>query len=728
MSSIILVYSCAKSTDTNESLNIETSEVSFSGSISPITRVTSDVFESGDQIYVSAYENGSIYSSQMSYTYDGSLFSSSDPIYFNTNTQQLAFTAIYPAISGFDSSFTFSAGTDQSDSDNYELSDLLISTHEATSETCPTLSFSHVMSSLIVNISDSDLSGGTLKIFAQTSATIDIVSQSYTSTGSTSEIIAANNGDMSYKVIIAPQTISAGETIATYTIGDNTYTWSANNNIELVSGYRYTYTWNIANDEISYDGSIEGWNDSDFTDSEVIEYTETSSSLYLSEISAYSYPASETWEILDVTATTADFEGLRNAINKISTDDNSRQISIDFINLEIIPENAMHNEINTTVLKTVSGNNVTTIESTAFRDCSNLNSVYFPSAEYLGFGAFYCCGLTEIDFPSVTTIKSEAFDYCNISSVNLPNATTIECRMGFQMSYISLPKLEVINEYLFNSGDYEVIDIPVAKIIGDIAFGGCNSLKSIDLSNVTSIGNGIFAGSSAISSVTLNENYYTLESGFIYNSSKTEIVGSLCGVVGGYLNAEESVTSIKDYALYGCYSLVTVDLPNVETIGSIGFQDCKYLQIVDMPSVVTIKDAAFAHCSNLTTINIPNVITIDDKAFYCCTCLDDVSAPSLTSIGMQSFIDCKSLTSVDMPLVTRIESEAFANCTSLTSLKFATTTGVSLNSVDPNTFYETTTENIHLTLGAENWPFVDGNVLSITGGTWTFKSITLLSE
>ena len=57
-----------------------------------------------------------------------------------------------------------------------------------------------------------------------------------------------------------------------------------------------------------------------------------------------------------------------------------------------------------------------------------------------------------------------------------------------------------------------------------------------------------------------------------------------------------SVTSINEYAFYGCSDLTSVIIPN---------------------SITSIGDYAFRNCSGLTSVTIPNsVISIGSQAFY----------------------------------------------------------------------------------------------------------------
>ena len=195
---------------------------------------------------------------------------------------------------------------------------------------------------------------------------------------------------------------------------------------------------------------------------------------------------------------------------------------------------------------------------------------------------------------------------------------------------------------------------------------------------------------------------------------------------------ENSVTTIGNYAFYGCSSLTSITIPeSVTSIGANAFAWCYSLASITIPeSVTNIGESAFDGCSSLTSIAIPkSVISIGSHAFSECTSLTDVSIAdmdawcridfgwedatpmcyaknirlngskiasvtvpegvtelsytfygfkdlikvklpeSLTSVGNSAFEDCSSLASVNIPdSVTSIGSSAFHNCNSLASV------------------------------------------------------------
>ncbi len=240
--------------------------------------------------------------------------------------------------------------------------------------------------------------------------------------------------------------------------------------------------------------------------------------------------------------------------------------------------------------------------------------------------------------------------------------------------------------------------------IGSYAFRGCSGLKSVTIPNsVTSIGWDAFYGCTGLTKA---------EFASVESLCKIEFSSSASNPLSYakhlYINGKEvtdlvipnSITSINDYAFYGCTGLTSVTILNsVTSIGIGAFVDCSGLTSITIPNSVTsigsyafrgtawynnqadgivyINKIAYAYKGTMpsgTQIVIKEgTLEITGHAFYGCTDLTSVTIPnSVTSIGGLAFYNCTGLTSVTIPnSVTSIGWDAFYGCTGLTKAKFA---------------------------------------------------------
>ncbi len=258
---------------------------------------------------------------------------------------------------------------------------------------------------------------------------------------------------------------------------------------------------------------------------------------------------------------------------------------------------------------------VTSIGEYAFKGCSGLTNIMIPNSVInIDWGAFYGCSeLTNITIPnSVVNIGVDAFSGCiGLTSVKIGNSV---------------------------------------KSINSYAFSGCKELRSITIPNsVAYIGASAFSSCSNLTSIVVesgNAKYDSRDNCNAIIETASNILITGCGNT----TIPNSITSIGEYAFYGCTGLTNIEIPNsVTSIGNSAFYGCTDLTNITIPgSIITIEDAAFNGCWSLTSVIISNgVVSIGSYAFVGCTYLTSVTiGNSVTSIGDYAFLECNWLSRV----------------------------------------------------------------------------------
>ncbi len=424
---LLLFASCSEQpTETIE--NVDGSAITFMGSISNSTRFdeSTSKFESGDEISVSAFDGTTRYANNVTYLHDGDTFGSSSPISYYDTDQKLSFLATYPTVESLDKEFMFEVQTDQSTGDNYELSDLLLATQSETSALCPTLTFRHAMSKLYIDVPYSSMTGGVMTVYARGGVLIDIDSDSYTTQGTGKILTPMSDGSTGYKVIIAPQTIYAGEVLATYEFNGTTYAWKANDKLIFESGIAYTFSWDIVYNSVEYAGENDDWTNE----------VEEPEGLVLADLSATNYPTDDTWVITDYDASTVQFAPLLEALEAVAAEDSSRRISLEFPNLKKIPTYAFLGQINaddkqtataainTDALISIKADKVTAVESYAIQYCDNLQYIELPNVTSIGVYSFFTCNkITSLKMATNEGVELSSLSFRAFSWVNTGTTT-----------------------------------------------------------------------------------------------------------------------------------------------------------------------------------------------------------------------------------------------------------------------------------------------------------------
>lgn len=159
----------------------------------------------------------------------------------------------------------------------------------------------------------------------------------------------------------------------------------------------------------------------------------------------------------------------------------------------------------------VSFPKVSSINNSTFYSCSKLVSAYFSSATDIAEYAFAnCMHLSDINFPNVSMVHTGTFYLCEtLTNANLPNLTSIyggAFSYCYNLSYVSFSLLSLIDGgYTFYyCSNLSYINLPVLKkISGVYTFGYCKNLKSVNLPQCSFLSGYTFTNCSSLQTISL---------------------------------------------------------------------------------------------------------------------------------------------------------------------------------------------------------------------------------
>lgn len=175
-----------------------------------------------------------------------------------------------------------------------------------------------------------------------------------------------------------------------------------------------------------------------------------------------------------------------------------------------------------------------------------------------------------------------------------------------------------INERCFKNSNIESVTLPSSVTsIEQQAFYGCDNLKSINLSNVKSIGTEAFTNCPS-----LTDNI---------DLSSVEMISER-GLAGTYFKTMNlpKCTDIRDSAFEDC-TMQKIVLNNATNLGSNVFKNCKNLEMIYAPKVKGFDGCS--GCTNLKTVFVPMAtgITTDissNATLYCSGRLTSIYFPN----------------------------------------------------------------------------------------------------
>lgn len=321
-----------------------------------------------------------------------------------------------------------------------------------------------------------------------------------------------------------------------------------------------------------------------------------------------------------------------------------------------------------TRLKDVIANNANAIGENAFYQCYSLENLDSLAIESLGEEAFYGCGaLSNVNLSDkLESVPNYTFGFCSsLTSVTLPSALKSIGDYAFQyctnLSVIDGGnQIKTIGSYAFlqcESLSY-VTFLDGLQQIGDYAYQGCRSLTSVELpSTVNTVGRGAFSECGSLTYMSLPEVYGANGSTdfyFSYIFSGYSASDNTHCIPDSLSRVKITATSIPDNAFMYCKQLKTIEIPNVEIIGSNAFYDCSSLEnLVLSENLTTIQSYAFKDCYALSSIDLPSSVTsLGDYAFSGCQQLKKIDLPSsVETVGQSAFYGCSNIEEMTLPKI-----------------------------------------------------------------------------
>ena len=296
---------------------------------------------------------------------------------------------------------------------------------------------------------------------------------------------------------------------------------------------------------------------------------------------------------------------------------------------------------------------VINLPNSIFKGCTSLSLVKFPSGlEAVGsYACASCSSLKEIDLTNtkLATIGAGAFkDASSLETIKLPTAVTLISGDAFNGTAV---KSVISSDSPVEGG----VNIPLVITNLNTSFKNCSKLMNVDLynSNITTIANSAFSGSTAIETFKFPKNLN----------------------LDQYASTSTNSNSPLFYGITALREVTLPDNPEVNIPTSL-FRGAISLESVVMPEgakVIPIGNNAFNGCAkfNPDSYITNDLVSIGNLGLYGTAISKFTYTSSLTTLGSSALSNCAQLISVDSEegcTVPAVEATTFNKCSNLKSI------------------------------------------------------------
>lgn len=314
-------------------------------------------------------------------------------------------------------------------------------------------------------------------------------------------------------------------------------------------------------------------------------------------------------------------------------------------------------------LKEVYFPNVTTIYDDAFSSCTGLKTADISKVTKIPNYAFSLCAqLTTVNCPKVTEVGAYAFNNCyKLAELNISKLTKVadysftSC-YSITPEYVDITGITEIPKYCFYACKKLINNDNVKQVTKIYNYGlgyiDVTTFTEIDLSKVTYLGNGAFYYCTNLKKVTLPSSLKTIpDSAFSHcNLLKTINLGN--------------VTEIGNYAFANCPLSSTLSLNGV-VIGNNAFQSSGITDFTCVNTTIgeqaffdssivyariqggTVKKGAFSN-SGLTQVYTLQDVTLEESCFDSCNSLTKATIKSSPSVRLFTNCSFKNEATIDI--------------------------------------------------------------------------------